>query len=393
MRNPVWPADAEFSASKRTPTADEVIAILTPPLQLPRLVEAAEALFRRWTALAMREYPSLSMPIRETAFAVAFDQLAREAERETLVAESFWRYADKRALAALSRHQQRAMRSSGRSFTDRDQRWVPAAIEDHQAMPHTLIDALRTALERPTSVEATHIVHAFEKTWAQRAARSFSDLPAPARQDAVQIALARLTSPVTIAGLTPANLSARARYIAVQALSSMGKRYQNAKGREVLADGMLEKLANHDVDPSRMYESEGATRAKRHILDRVLTEEPWLRDGIIDGKPAEDIGKSIGKSPEWVRQNTSRTGRAIKDTWVDIDRGTLTPEATRRVLRSYRVLSGIRVHLLRAVDEVLDSGVLKALIPAVWLSKLERMRERLRRHPVGGDDRDRSGPG
>lgn len=87
-----------------------------------------------------------------------------------------------------------------------------------------LVDALRMASERPAAPETTDLVEAFARTWERRAARTFAALPAAHRQDAIQTALARLTSPITTAGLTPANLAPRV---------SASKAYDNTRRREM----------------------------------------------------------------------------------------------------------------------------------------------------------------
>jgi len=368
----------------------DVVTIMTHANDVDRLVRVADVMFAHWTTLTIREYPRLTVAMRETAFAVAFDRLARELQKGTIDADSFGRQADRYVLAALCRRAQRE-RSRGRCTNGRqDGGWLPSSVQGTSATPAILIARLRSTSTQPHSAETTDVVEAFRQTWERKAARSFSELRVPAREDAIHAALARLTLPITTAGLTPANLPARARAIAVEALSRATKTQRKSLNREVFVDDdMLARMPSPHGDPSHDYEIRGTTRASRHIVEETLKSESWLRD-VMEKKPIADVAKAIGKKATWVSQNWSRVRRAVKDIWQLIDRGTLTSERAREILSLHRVLARIREPILRAVDEVLSSGVLKVLLPAAWLGRLERLRERLQR-PISGDDADRTG--
>src|SRR5262245_52588594 len=124
---------------------EQVIRLLAQAPAHPVLRELVRELYSDWTVRTAKEYLDLPTGAREAAFAVAVEQLAREARKGTLTGSNFAQRARDVVLSALQRQREQNGR---RDYRERCQAWVPDEVAGAPVTPEQLADLVwRAALQ------------------------------------------------------------------------------------------------------------------------------------------------------------------------------------------------------------------------------------------------------
>lgn len=357
--------------------AGMVLRVLLASPPDPCLKVLVTDLYAEWTVLAAREYLSLPTGAREAAFAVVLERLVREGRRGKLTEGTFVIRARALLLQTLAARAAREQRHRG-TYAERCAQWLPDRLGDTATTPAELADVLwRAALgDRTDPVEAA--LAALWHSWHRRAARVFRSLDAGFRHDAVVHALLRVVQPITAASLTPANLSRRFRDIAVQALSDASKKDRQHKLHLTLGDS-VDRIVANDGPVEDAVALGFRFRVWNEMMKAVEAFAPWMRSAFRRDTKLKNLAAQEGRPYQGFRKESSRYHLFLRK--VDAllrrlqDSRDKLPEIRKgidRLRQTLKVKAEVAAAVAEAVERVLSSELVRAILPAAALKRLER---------------------
>jgi len=374
-----------------------VLLASPPDRQLKGLVTE---LYAEWTVLAAREYLSLPTGVREAAFAVVLERLVREARRGNVTERTFALRTHQLLLPTLARHADRERRHRG-AFSTRCALWLPRHPGDSRPPPENeVVDLLwRAALgDRSEPVDA--LLASLWHSWHGRAARVFRDMDPDRRHDAVVNALLRVVRPLTAASLTPDNLSRRLRDIAVQALSDANERDRLLRLRAML-DGPVDESVASEENVEDAVTTGFVERVSNEVMNALERVVPWMRSVFRKDTSLKDLAAQEDRTYAGLRKEHSRyriflrrMNELLRRVGYSRDKLPEIRSGIDRLRQEVRVSARVATAVTRAVERVLSSQLLRAILPAAAVDGLERLNARLRQLADGRrqDSGDQGGP-
>ena len=365
---------------------EQAVRLLSQQTAHPVLREFVRELYRDWTMRTAKEYLHLSAAARETAFAVAVEQLAREAQAGKLDAATFAQRAHAEVLSALRRQKDQDEQPR---FATRCRKWIPVEVAGVPTSPAELEELVWRAALGERSPAIDDALRAFENTWRRCATRSFGSLDRESREEGVNDALVRLTTPITAACLTPDNLSRRCRGIARGALTNA---YDKMHPERVFLDISEENDGPQDDETAE-------ERIKRRFGERVWDELletlervlPWTGPVLRRQKTLKDVAREEGVSYGALRKQSSRAHRFLRGIAEVLERigyskrgSEEVKKGIEEVYRAERPTPELFRQIAATIKRLAESDLARSILPVAVVDALRRIAARLA-NPWGSD--------